>query len=86
KALMESYISRLTDIEQIVNSFDGVTNSYAISGGREVRVLVENKKVSDEGTVTLSREIAKKIEANMSYPGTIKVTVLRETKSVGVAR
>jgi ribonucrease Y len=86
KALMESYISRLTDIEQIVNSFDGVTNSYAISGGREVRVLVENKKVSDDGTVTLSREIAKKIEANMSYPGTIKVTVLRETKSVGVAR
>ena len=86
KAMVESYVSRLTDIEQIVNSFEGIANSYAISGGREVRVIVENDKVDDEGTVLLSREIAKKIEAEMSYPGTIKVTVLRETKAIGVAR
>ncbi len=86
KAMMESYISRLTDIEAIVNSFEGVSNSYAISGGREVRVLVENDKVSDEQTQLLSRDIAKKIEDEMSYPGTIKITVLRETKAVGVAR
>ena len=86
KAMMESYVSRLTDIEEIVNSFDGVTRSYAISGGREVRVFVENENVNDEQTVLLSRDIAKKIEEEMSYPGTIKITVLRETKAVGVAR
>jgi ribonuclease Y len=86
KAMMESYVSRLTDIEEIVNSFDGVSRSYAISGGREVRVFVENEHVSDEETVMLSRDIAKKIEEEMSYPGTIKITVLRETKAVGVAR
>jgi ribonuclease Y len=86
KAMMESYVSRLTDIEEIVNSFDGVSRSYAISGGREVRVFVENEHVSDEETVLLSRDIAKKIEEEMSYPGTIKITVLRETKAVGVAR
>jgi ribonuclease Y len=86
KAMMESYVSRLTDIEDIVNTFEGVTKSYAISGGREVRVFVENDKVNDEMTVMLSRDIAKKIENEMSYPGTIKITVVRETKSVGVAR
>jgi ribonuclease Y len=86
KAMMESYVSRLTDIEEIVNTFEGVSKSYAISGGREVRVFVENDKVSDEQTVMLSRDIAKKIEEEMSYPGTIKVTVLRETKAVGIAK
>ena len=69
-----------------MNSFEGVSRSYAISAGREVRVLVENSQVDDETTVMLSRDIAKKIEEEMSYPGTIKVTVLRETKAVGVAR
>jgi ribonucrease Y len=86
KAMKESYISRLTDIEQIVNSFDGVSKSYAISGGREIRVFVENDRVDDSKTVLLSHDIAKKIEEEMSYPGTIKVTVVRETKAVGVAR
>jgi len=86
KAMMESYVSRLTDIEDIVNTFDGVSRSYAISGGREIRVFVENEKVTDEQTVMLSRDIAKKIEEEMSYPGTIKVTVLRETKAVGIAK
>lgn len=86
KAMVESYVSRLSDIEEIVNSFDGVSRSFAISGGREVRVFVENDKVNDEETVLLSRDIANKIESEMSYPGTIKITVVRETKSVGVAR
>ncbi len=86
KAMMESYVSRLTDIEQIVNSFEGVSKSYAISGGREVRVFVENNQVDDEQTVMLSRDIAKKIEEEMSYPGTIKVTVVRETKAIGIAK
>ncbi len=86
KAMMESYVSRMTDIEAIVNSFDGISKSYAISAGREVRVLVENDRVSDEQTVILSRDIAKKIESEMSYPGTIKITVLRETKAIGIAK
>lgn len=86
KAMMESYVSRLSDIEEIVNSFQGVSRSYAISGGREVRVFVENENVDDETTVMLSRDIAKKIEEEMSYPGTIKITVVRETRSVGVAK
>jgi ribonuclease Y len=86
KAMMESYVSRLTDIEDIVNSFEGVSKSYAISGGREVRVIVENNNVNDEQTVMLSRDIAKKIEEEMSYPGTIKITVVRETKAIGVAK
>ena len=78
KAMMESYVSRLSDIEDIVNSFSGVSKSYAISGGREVRVFVENDRVNDEQTVMLSRDIAKKIESEMSYPGTIKVTVVQK--------
>lgn len=86
KFLKESYVSRVTDIENIANSFDGVYNSYAISAGREIRVLVENDKISDEQTVVLSRNIAKKIEEEMSYPGTIKVSVLRETRAVGIAK
>ena len=86
KAIQESYVSRLADIEKIVNSFEGVSQSYAISAGREVRVLVENDKVDDQSTVMLSRDIAKKIEEEVSYPGTIKITVLRETKAVGVAK
>jgi ribonuclease Y len=86
KALKESYVSRLSDIEKIVNSFEGVHRSYAISAGREVRVLVENEKVSDEQTIMLSRDIARKIEQEMSYPGTIKVSVIRETRAVGIAK
>ena len=86
KFLKESYVSRVTDIENIANSFDGVYRSYAISAGREIRVLVENDKVNDEQTILLSRDIAKKIEEEMSYPGTIKVSVIRETRSVGIAK
>jgi ribonucrease Y len=86
KALKESYVSRLSDIEKIVNSFEGVSKSYAISAGREIRVLVENDRVSDEQTIILSRDIAKKIEQEMSYPGTIKVSVVRETRAVGIAK
>ena len=86
KFLKESYVSRVTDIEKIANSFEGVKKSYAISAGREIRVLVENSKINDETTVILSRDIAKKIEEEMSYPGTIKVSVIRETRSVGIAK
>lgn len=86
KFLKESYVSRVTDIENIASSFDGVLRAYAISAGREIRVLVENDRVNDEGTIMLSRDIAKKIEEEMSYPGTIKVSVIRETRAVGIAK
>lgn len=86
KALKESYVSRLSDIEKIVNGFEGVTKSYAISAGREIRVLVDNEKLNDEQTIMLSRAIATKIEQEMSYPGTIKVAVIRETRAVGIAK
>lgn len=86
KFLKESYVSRVTDIENIANSFEGVSKSYAISAGREIRVLVENDKIDDEGTIVLSRDIAKKIEQEMSYPGTVKVSVIRETRAVGIAK
>lgn len=86
KFLKESYVSRVTDIEKIASSFEGVHRSYAISAGREIRVIVENDKVNDEQTVMLSRDIAKKIEEEMSYPGTIKVNVIRETRSIGIAK
>ncbi len=86
KFLKESYVSRLSDIENIVNSFEGVSKSYAISAGREIRVIVENDKISDDQTVMLSRDIAKKIEEEMSYPGTIKIAVIRETRAIGIAR
>jgi len=86
KFLKESYVSRVTDVEKIAKSFEGVRKCYAISAGREIRVLVDNGKVSDESTVILSRDIAKKIEEEMSYPGSIKVSVIRETKSIGIAK
>ncbi len=86
KFLKESYVSRLSDIEGIVNSFEGVARSYAISAGREIRVIVENEVVSDDATVILARDIAKKIEEEMSYPGSIKVSVIRETRATGVAK
>ncbi|MDA8793691.1 ribonuclease Y [Bacteriovoracaceae bacterium] len=86
KFLKESYVSRVTDIEKIANSFEGVLRSYAISAGREIRVIVENDKVDDASTVLLSKDIARKIEEEMSYPGSIKVSVLRETRAIGIAR
>ncbi len=86
KFLKESYVSRVADIENIASSFEGVHRSYAISAGREIRVIVENDKINDEQTVMLSRDIAKKIEEEMSYPGTIKVSVVRETRAVGIAK
>jgi ribonuclease Y len=86
KFLKESYVSRLSDIESIVNSFEGVSKSYAISAGREIRVLVSNEAINDEGTVMLARDISRKIEEEMSYPGTIKVSVIRETKAISVAK
>lgn len=86
KATQDAYIKRLEDLESIANSFDGVTRTFAMQAGREIRVLVDSSKVTDEQSLMLSRDIAKKIEKEMSFPGQIKVTVMRETRAVEHAR
>jgi ribonuclease Y len=85
KEMLENYIKRLEDLEAIANSFQGVSNTYAIQAGRELRVMVESEQVSDEEAVLLSREIAKKIEENLTFPGQIKVMVIRETRAIEFA-
>ena len=83
---LESEMDSLEKLEEIANSFDGVDTSYAIQAGREVRIIVKPEKVSDSDTVMLAREIAKRIENEMEYPGQIKVNVIRETRTVDVAK
>jgi ribonucrease Y len=85
KELLENYIKRLEDLEKIANEFSGVSNTYAIQAGRELRVLVESEKVSDDEAVLLSKDIARKIEESLNFPGQIKVTVIRETRAVELA-
>lgn len=85
KELLENYIKRLEDLEGIANSMGGVDNSYAIQAGRELRVIVESGKVSDEDAVLMSRDIVKKIEESMTFPGQIKVTVIREMRAIEYA-
>jgi ribonuclease Y len=85
KELLENYIKRLEELEGIANSFKGVSNTYAIQAGRELRVIVESDKVSDEESVLMSRDIVKKIEESLTFPGQIKVIVIRETRSVEYA-
>ncbi len=83
---LEAYLRRLEKLEEIVKSFEGVANAYAVQAGREVRVIVNPEEVSDEAAFMLSREIAKKIEEEMDYPGQIKVVVIRETRHVEYAK
>ena len=85
RQVMESYIQRLKDLENIAYSFDGVNKAFAIQAGRELRVMVESEKVSDDLSKKLSFEISQKIQTEMTYPGQVKVTVIRETRSVNVA-
>jgi len=80
REMLETYVKRLEELENIANSFAGVDKSYAIQAGREIRILVENDKISDNDAVVLCRDIIKKIEAELTYPGQIKVTVIRETR------
>lgn len=86
RSMMESYIQRLSDLESIGNSFDGVERTFAVQAGREIRVIVDAAKVTDEQAIMLSRDIARKIEREMSYPGQIKIAVVRETRAVEHAR
>ncbi len=86
REIMESYIKRLKDLESLAVSFDGVNKCYAIQAGRELRVLVDAEKISDQKAGDLSFNISQKIETDMQYPGQIKVTVIRETRAVNFAK
>jgi ribonuclease Y len=84
--VVESYIKRLKDLENMALSYPGVTKSYAIQAGRELRVLVESDKVSDDEADTLSFDLSQKIQNEMTYPGQVKVTVIRERRAVNYAK
>ncbi|MFZ9004282.1 MAG: ribonuclease Y [Robiginitalea sp.] len=86
RQVLDSYIQRLKDLEEIAFGFGGVQKAYAIQAGRELRVIVESEKVSDEKAAQLSFEISQKIQTDMTYPGQVKVTVIRETRAVHVAK
>ena len=86
REILESYLKRLEKLEGIANEFKGVQKAFAIQAGRELRIVVESEKLSDEDAVWLSRDIAKRIEGELTYPGQIKVTVIRETRAVEYAR
>jgi ribonuclease Y len=83
---LEAYIKRLEKLEEIADSFDGVEKAYAIQAGREIRIMVKPDKIDDLTAVQVAREITKKIEKELEYPGQIKVTVIRETRAVEYAR
>lgn len=86
KEMLESYVKRLEDLEHIATSFEGVDKAFAIQAGREIRIAVDSGDVSDSASVILSRDIAKKIEEDLTYPGQIRVTVIRETRAVEYAK
>ncbi len=83
---LEAYIKRLEKLEELADSFKGVAKAYAIQAGREIRIIVEHEQIDDSKSVELASQIAKKIEAELEYPGQIKVTVIRETRSVEYAK
>jgi ribonuclease Y len=86
REILESYTKRLRDLETLALSYPGVSNTYAIQAGRELRVIVESEKVTDADAATLSYEISQKIQNEMTYPGQVKITVIRETRAVNYAK
>ena len=86
RQVLDSYVQRLKDLENIAYDFNGVNKAYAIQAGRELRVIVESEKVSDDQSAELSFQISQKIQTEMTYPGQVKVTVVRETRAVNVAK
>ena len=86
REIVEAYIKRLNDLEQLAMAYPGVTKTYAIQAGRELRVIVGADKIDDKQTESLSGEIAKKIQDEMTYPGQVKITVIRETRAVSFAK
>ena len=83
---LETYIKRLQELEKVADSFEGVDKSFAIQAGREIRLIVKPDKISDNDMVILARDVAKKIEDDMEYPGQIKVNVIRETRAIEYAK
>jgi len=83
---LESYIKRLEKLEEIANSFSGVEKTFAIQAGREIRIMIKPEDISDDEMVLKAREIVKKIESELEYPGQIKVTLLRESRVVEYAK
>ncbi|MDR2141009.1 MAG: ribonuclease Y [Deltaproteobacteria bacterium] len=86
REMLETYVKRLEDLERIANSFVGISKTYAIQAGREVRIMVNSEQVSDDLAQILANDICRQVEKEMSYPGQIKVTVIRETRAVGFAK
>jgi ribonuclease Y len=86
RQVLDSYIQRLKDLEDVAFAFNGVNKAYAIQAGRELRVMVESERISDEQAANLSFEISQKIQTDMTYPGQVKVTVIRETRAVNIAK
>ena len=86
RQVLDSYIERLKNLEEIALDFDGVQKAYAIQAGRELRVIVESEKVDDVIASKLSFDISQKIQTDMTYPGQVKVTVIRETRAVNIAK
>ena len=83
---LENYIKRLEKLEEVASSFEGVESCYAIQAGREIRIMVRPEVVSDEKMTLLAREICKKIEADLDYPGQIKVNMIRESRTIDYAK
>ena len=86
REMLETYVKRLQELEGIAKSFNGVESCFAIQAGREIRILVQNERISDDESIILCKDIAKKIESELTYPGQIKVTVIRETRVTDYAR
>ena len=86
RQVLDSYIQRLKDLEDVAFGFPGVQKAYAIQAGRELRVIVESERVTDDQASELSFEISQKIQTDMTYPGQVKITVIRETRAVNVAK
>ena len=86
REIVEAYIKRLNDLENIAMSYPGVTKTYAIQAGRELRVIVGADKITDEQIPQLSDDIARRIQEEMTYPGQVKITVIRETRAISYAK
>ena len=86
REMLENYIKRLSELESIASSFDGVAKAYAVQAGREVRVMVDVDKVNDEGSDLLAKDISKAIEEKLTYPGQIRVMVIRESRAIQFAK
>ena len=86
REIFETYIKRLEKLEEVSTSFDGVNKAYALRAGREVRVIVNSNELNDNKTFVMSKDIAKKIQEEMEYPGQIKITVIREVRAIEYAK